>query len=41
MNFVMCDTLRFVTQLSFHSFFIYTFKFVICVGDNHKGPLNN
>jgi hypothetical protein len=30
MNFVMCDTLRFVTQLSFHSFFIHTFKFVIC-----------
>jgi hypothetical protein len=29
-NFVMCDTLRFVTQLSFHSFFIHTFKFVIC-----------
>jgi hypothetical protein len=30
MNFVMCDTLRFVTQLSFHAFFIHTFKFVIC-----------
>jgi hypothetical protein len=30
MNFVMCDTLRFVTQLSFHPFFIHTFKFVIC-----------
>jgi hypothetical protein len=30
MNFVMCDTLRFVTQLSFHSFFIHTFKFVKC-----------
>jgi hypothetical protein len=30
MNFVMCDTLRFVTQLSFRSFFIHTFKFVIC-----------
>jgi hypothetical protein len=29
-NFVMCDTLRFVTQLSFHSFFINTFKFVVC-----------
>jgi hypothetical protein len=29
MNFVMCDTLRFVTQLSFHPFFIHTFKFVI------------
>jgi hypothetical protein len=30
MNFVMCDTLRFMTQLSFHPFFIHTFKFVIC-----------
>jgi hypothetical protein len=30
MNFVMCGTLRFVTQLSFHPFFIHTFKFVIC-----------
>jgi hypothetical protein len=30
MNFVMCDTLRFVTRLSFHLFFIHTFKFVIC-----------
>jgi hypothetical protein len=30
MNFVMCDTLRFVTQLSFHPFFIHTFKFFIC-----------
>jgi hypothetical protein len=30
MNFVMCETLRFVTQLSFHPFFIHTFKFVIC-----------
>jgi hypothetical protein len=30
MNFVMCNTLRFATQLSFHSFFIHTFKFVIC-----------
>jgi hypothetical protein len=29
MNFAMCDTLRFVTQLSFRSFFIHTFKFVI------------
>jgi hypothetical protein len=30
MNFVMCDKLRFVTQSSFHSFFIHIFKFVIC-----------
>jgi hypothetical protein len=30
MNFVMCDTLRIVTQLSFHPFFNHTFKFVIC-----------
>jgi hypothetical protein len=30
MNFVTCDTLWFVTQLSFHLFFIHTFKFVIC-----------
>jgi hypothetical protein len=26
MNFVTCDTLRFVTQFSFHPFFIHTFK---------------
>jgi hypothetical protein len=30
MNFVLCDTLRFVTQLPFHPFFVHTFKFVIC-----------
>jgi hypothetical protein len=30
MNFVLCDKLRFVTQLSFHSFFIHTLKFVTC-----------
>jgi hypothetical protein len=29
-NFVMCDTLRCVTQLSLHSFFIHTFRFVMC-----------
>jgi hypothetical protein len=30
MNFLMCDTLRFVTQLSFHPLFIHTFRFDIC-----------
>jgi hypothetical protein len=30
MNFVMCDTLRFVTQLWCFPFFIHIFKFVIC-----------
>jgi hypothetical protein len=46
MNFVMCDTLRFVTQLSFHPFFIHTlslsyvtnFSFFIHT-DEAKAPL--
>jgi hypothetical protein len=30
MIFLMCDTLRFVTRLSFHPFFIHTFKCITC-----------